>query len=173
MRSMIALGYGFQSPPKTLVANQRKYIQITDSEGKVLEEKHAKTSDDTIFLNGTLSSGIPLSMTLRGGKPFKDTPGLEWRIYGETGEIRVTASGPFLNIGYPDTKIQIHDFEKDTVEEVQVDKDEFDEGFGIPARNVGRLYKALADGKINCSFEDAVERHALLDAMYKENGIRA
>lgn len=40
-------------------------------------------------------------MTLRGGKPFKDTPGLEWRIYGETGEIRVTAGGHYFKSGTP------------------------------------------------------------------------
>lgn len=170
----IVLGYGFESGPKTLLANRRKTVQIVDGEGKVLETKD-KTSEDTIFLNGTLSSGIPISMTIRGGKPFKDTPGLDWRIYGSTGEIRVTASGPFLQVGYPDMKIQLNDFEKDTVEEVVPDKDEFDEEgtFGIPARNVGRLYKALGEGRVNCSFEDAVERHALIDKIYKENGIDA
>ncbi|CZR54084.1 related to dehydrogenases and related proteins [Phialocephala subalpina] len=172
------LGYGFESGPKTLLANRRKTVQIVDAEGTAIETKN-KTSDDTIFLNGTLTSGIPISMTLRGGKPFKDIPGLDWRIYGSTGEIRITASGPFLQIGYPDMKIQVHDFEKDTVEEVEVEKDKFDSEdggkgiFGLPARNVGRLYKSLAEGKVNCSFEDAVERHALIDGMYRENGIDA
>ncbi|KAF8846918.1 NAD-binding Rossmann fold oxidoreductase family protein [Acephala macrosclerotiorum] len=173
------LGYGFESGPKTLLANRRKTVQIVDGEGKVLETKN-KTSDDTIFLSGTLTTGIPLSMTLRGGKPFKNTPGLDWRIYGSTGEIRVSVSGPSLQIGYPDMKIQVHNFEKDEVEEVAPDRDEFDEEeeggkgkFGLPARNVGRLYKALYEGRVNCSFEDAVERHALLDGMYRENGIDA
>jgi predicted dehydrogenase len=112
-------------------------------------------------------------MTLRGGKPFKDTPGLEWRIYGETGEIRVTAGGPLLQIGYPDMKIQVHDFAKEAAEDVKIEADEFDtEKFGLPARNVGRLYKAFADGSINCTFEDAVERHRLIEQMYRENGIQ-
>ncbi|KUJ11056.1 oxidoreductase [Mollisia scopiformis] len=168
------LGYGFESPPKTLLANTRPIVKLVDGE-KVVDEKFSKDSDDTIFLAGTLSSGIPLSMTLRGGTPFKGTPGLDWRIYGETGEIRITSSGPFLNIGYPDMKIQIHDFEKDTVEDIPLEQDEFDEGgkYGLPARNVARVYKALGEGKNNCSFEDAVERHALLDGMYRENGIDA
>lgn len=166
------LGYGFQSPPKTLVAARRKFTKLIDSHGKVVNEKFPMTADDTVFLNGTLSSGIPLSFSLRGGKPFKGTPGLDWRIYGETGEIRVTASGPFLQVGYPDMKIQVYDFEKDVVEDIDVEKDEFDEKFASPARNVGRLYKDFAQGDNNCTFEDAVERHELIDAMYKENGFQ-
>lgn len=168
----LVLGYGFSSPPKSLLANQRKSLKLVDSSGKVVKENVPKDTDDTIFLTGTLSSGIPVSMTLRGGAPFKGTPGLDWRIYGEKGEIRVTASGPFLQIGYPDMKIEVHDFEKDTVEEVKLEKDEFD-SFGIPARNVARVYKELSEGRNNCTFEDAVERHRLLQGMYKENGIDA
>ncbi|KAG4439576.1 hypothetical protein IFR05_004924 [Cadophora sp. M221] len=170
-----ALGYGFTPAPKTLVTSRRTHQKILSSAGAVVEEKHPITSDDTIFLNGTLSTGIPLSLSLRGGKPFKDTPGLEWRIYGETGEIRITSSGPFLNVGYGDVKIAVFDFDAKEGEEVQVveaEKDEFDgEEWGTASRNVGRLYKELSEGRINCSFEDAVERHELIDGMYKENGI--
>jgi len=169
------LGYGFKPAPKTVLANRRPIVQLVDATGKVIDEKYPKDTEDTIFLSGTLPSGIPLSFTLRGGKPFKDMPGLEWRIYGETGEIRLTSSGPFLQIGYPDMKIQVHDFEKDTVEDVELDKDEFDEEgkYGLAARNVGRVYKEFAEGKSICTFEDAVERHALIDTIYKENGIEA
>lgn len=75
-------------------------------------------------------------------------------------------------------KIEVHDFEKDSVEVVEPERDEFDskegwkEEFGLPARNVGRLYKGLAGGEVNCSFEDAVERHRLIEGMYRENGIQ-
>ena len=170
--SDVVLGYGFESPPKTLLANRRPFVQLLGDDGNVLEDKHPKTADDTIFLIGTLSSGIPLSFTLRGGKAFKGTPGLEWRIYGEKGEIKVTASGPFLQIGYPDMKIEVHDVEKDVVEEIKIPEDEFDK-FGIPARNVARVYRGIEQGRSNCSFEDAVERHRLIDEMYRENGYQA
>jgi len=164
------LGYGFQEKPKSLLANRRKFQKLVDREGKVVNEKFEQTADDTAFLHGVLSSGVPLSFSLRGGKPFPSTPGLDWRIYGEKGEIRVTAAGPFLQIGYEDMKVQVHDFESDKVEEVQVDGGEFDK-FAHPARNVGRVYKELSEGSINCSFEDAVERHELIDGLYRENGI--
>jgi predicted dehydrogenase len=168
------LGYGFNPAPKTLVANRRKTQVLLGKDGKVINDKFEKTSDDTIFLNGYLTSGIPISYTLRGGIPFKDTPGLDWRIYGSTGEIRVTASGPFLQVGYPDLKIQVHDVEQGTVEEVKVKEDDVDvllKDYGLPSKNTGRVYKGLAEGRNNCSFEDAVERHAFIEGLYKENGI--
>lgn len=172
-----ALGYGFTPSPKTLVASRRTHQKVLSSTNALIKEFHPITSDDTIFLHGTISSGIPLSFSLRGGKPFPDTPGLEWRIYGETGEIRVTSSGPFLNIGYPDVKIAVFDFdleggEAKKVEVVEVKKDEFDgEEWGMQSRNVARLYKGLSEGEVNCSFEDAVQRHELIEGMYRENAI--
>lgn len=75
-------------------------------------------------------------------------------------------------------KVEVFDFETESVETVEVEKDEFDvpdreEGkvWGLPSRNVARVYKAFAEGSDNCTFEDAVERHALIEEMYKENGI--
>lgn len=50
------LGYGFEPAPKTLLAIRRKTVKLLDADGKVLEENHPKTADDTIFLNGFLSS---------------------------------------------------------------------------------------------------------------------
>jgi len=177
LKLKIVLGYDFSPSPKALLASRRSHQKVLSSSNELVKEKHAITSDDTIFLHGTLSNGIPLSFSLRGGKPFKDVPGLDWRIYGETGEIRITSSGPFLNIGYPDVKIAISDFGMDggdskDVVTVEVEKDEFDDdAWGIPSRNVARVYKELAEGRVNCSFEDAVERHELIDGMYKENEI--
>ena len=114
-------------------------------------------------------------MALRSGKPFKGTPGLDWRIHGNKGEIRVTASGPFLNTGYPDLKVEIHDFETDEVTQVQLPKDQWDAGgeneLPGPTRNVARLYEAIerGDWESLCSFEDAVERHRFIDELYKQN----
>jgi len=145
---------------------------LLSNDGKEIEEKHAKTADDTIFLQGTLASGIPLSFSLRGGKPFPGTPGMEWDIYGEKGAIKVTSPGPFLQIGFEGMKILVQDGEGDKAEEIEIPGDEFD-GYEHRARNVARVYKGLAAGEINCTFEDAVERHELIDGIYKDNGIEA
>jgi predicted dehydrogenase len=163
------LGYGF-AEPKAILQNRRPEVKLVDARGAVIEEKFAKTTDDTIFVSGILSTGIPVSMTLRAGKPFKGTPGLDWRIYGETGEIKVTAAGPFLQVGYPDMKIEVHDFEKDDVQEIVIEKDGWENLGGWGSANVARLYESLADGKINCTFEDAVKRHEFLEEINKLNG---
>ncbi|KAH8674623.1 oxidoreductase [Tricladium varicosporioides] len=172
------LGYGFQGQPKTLLANRRKTVKLTNADGKVIEENHPKDSDDTIFLHSTLASGIPLSMALRGGPPIPGTPGLDWRIYGSTGELRITASGPFLQIGYPDIKIEYHDHASNQVTSIPFEDLEENGDLGIPARNVAAVYRRLRERKEGkevegiCGFEDAVERHALLESMYAENGIK-
>jgi len=162
------LGYGFKTHHAQLV-NVRPEVKLLSSDGKLLKEKHAKTADDTIFFTGILESGVPLSMSLRGGEAFPNTPGLDWRIYGSTGEIRLTSTGPFLQIGYPNTKVEVYDNATKNVEEVTVDEGEFAQ-FPLHGRNVGRVYEAFAKGKEICTFEDAVQRHELLEKMYAENG---
>jgi len=59
---------------------------------------------------------------------------------------------------------------KDTVEVVEADKDEIDDLVGMAARNVGRVYREFNKGNINCTFEDAVQRHEFIEKLYKENG---
>lgn len=163
------LGYGFSSP-KALLENRQPLVTVVDGEGKVIKENFEKNADDTIFVSGVLSTGVPVSMTLRAGKPFKGTPGLDWRIYGQTGEIRITASGPFLQVGYPDMKIEVHHFKDDSLEVVDIPKDWLDELGGWGSANVGRVYEALEKGEINCTFEDAVARHEFIEEIYKQNG---
>jgi hypothetical protein len=68
----------------------------------------------------------------------------------------------------------VHDVEKGTVEEVGIEEDDVDnllEGYGIPSKNVGRIYKELSQERNVCSFEDAVERHEFIEGIYRENGI--
>jgi len=173
------LGYGF-SKPQSLLSNRRPLITLYSDDNKTVSKQHPKTAPDTIFFHGLISeSNIPVSMTLRGGPPMKGTPGLEWRIYGEKGEIRLTASGPFLQIGYEDMKIEVSDEENGTVEEVGfADLEEFEE-LGMPGRNVGRVYEGIWDvmreggegaGREGLTtFEDAVERHRLLEEFWKQN----
>jgi predicted dehydrogenase len=166
------LGYGFETGPKTIVANRRPTVKLLDNDEdkNVLDANFKKTADDTIFLTGTLrSSSIPLSFSLRGGAPFKGQPGLDWRIAGSEGELRITAAGPFLPVGHPDMKIELHDFASDALEEVKFEE-EFGE-LGLPARNVARVYRELKLGRNNCSFDDAVERHRLIKEIYRENGV--
>jgi predicted dehydrogenase len=152
----------------SIVANRRPVIKLLNKDGSVAVQNYHKTAEDTIMLHGQMSNDAPLSLTLRGGKPFKGTPGMDWRIYCEKGEIRATASGPFLQIGYPDMEVSVHDLEKDEVEIVKIERDEF-EDLPMPARNVAKVYEAIARGDegdgLLCDFQDAVERHRFLEMM--------
>ena len=154
-----------------MLANRRKFQKLIGTEGKVLEEKRAKTTQDTIFLNGTLSSGIPLSFSLRGGPPFPGQPGMDWTIHGEKGTIRITSPSPFVQIGFDGMKVELQEGEGEKVEVLEIGNDDF-ESYAYPARNVARVYETFAKGEINCTFEDAVERHVLIEALYRENGIQ-
>jgi len=130
-----------------------------------------RTTPDQIMLQGTLQSGAVLSIHQRGGTPFKDTPGLLWRIYGQTGEIQVTAAGSFLQVGYPGMEIRVYDFTSDSVEVVEWSVDEAAKNLPGPAQNVARLYEAFADGRTQdyADWGEALKRHKLLDELYKSS----
>lgn len=162
------LGYGFSSPPNSLLAVRRPTVKlISDKDGSIIDPSFPTETPDTIFFHGTLATAsIPLSMTLRGGPSFPGTPGLDWRILGTLGELRITASGPFIQIGYDDLTLDMCVDGK--VENVVIDEEDID---GIPHGNIGRVYRVLREGTEVCSFEDAVERHRLLEGMLRENGM--
>ena len=121
---------------------------------------------DLIILNGVLNSGASLSVTFRRGQPFKGSPGLQWQIYGETGEIQVTSSGPSLQALDSGIKIQIHDFATDQVEDAPWQWHHHE----LPpqARNIAALYEAFyqQQGGQYPTFEDAVSRHRQLEEMF-------
>ena len=180
----LAHGYGFKSP-NALLQTRRETCTLMNDDGTVDQKSIPKTADDTIFVTGILSTSVPVSLNLLGGDPFPGTNGLEWLIYGETGTIRVTAPGTFLQIGYPEMKIELHEFATNSLNVIKIPQDEFDHNAPKPGSvdfpynpamadfaslNMGKLYKLLATGASNCSFEDAVERHEFLEELYKQNG---
>lgn len=118
-------------------------------------------------------------MTLRGGPPFPGVPGVDWHIYGSKGEIRFTAPAPLIQMGSAGVKIEVQNGEGGDVETVEVERDAFDDlaagekagHFALAACNVGRLYAALKEGKLTSTFEDAVERHELIEGIQSANGL--
>ncbi|KAH8820301.1 NAD-binding Rossmann fold oxidoreductase family protein [Xylogone sp. PMI_703] len=167
-----ALGSSFESF-NSLLANRHPFVRVLDDCGEVLDSHYPKTAPDHIMVHGVLAnSKIPLSISFRGGDIFKGTPGLIWSIYGEKGEIRVTASTPHLHVIPGDQNIEIWDMNENTVEEVEILKDEIDtKGFHPTMRNVARIYEQFARGESNCTFEDAVERQRFIEEMLRQNGI--
>ncbi|KAL5001382.1 hypothetical protein BDV10DRAFT_182615 [Aspergillus recurvatus] len=154
---------------QSLLANQRPLVKIVRADGSVLEETAKKTAPDHIMIQGTLASGAVFSATVRGGSPFKGTPGLVWSIYGEKGEIRVLGPNAFIEL-VGTTSIELHDFDNDVVERIEFKKGEFAE-FGPLNRNLARLYDAIAAGdkSLLCDFEGAVKRHEFIEEVYSQN----
>ena len=136
---------------------------------KVITKSAPNTVPDQIMLHGTVPpSGAPVTIHYRGGKPFPGTPGIEWRIQGDIGEIRLTSPSWSLNIGRPDTKIELFDVETGEVEvEVVVpERDQWDE-LPVPAQNIARMYEAFRKGEWFPDFEWAVRRHAMIEEMWR------
>jgi predicted dehydrogenase len=138
----------------------------SDPSRKVVRTVKRETHDQ-VLLQGHLESGAVLSYHLHGGKAIGPGEGLDWRILGDRGELSVTASGTWLQCGYPDSKIRLFDNRADTIEQVPIPEDEWN-SLPIPAQNVARLYEAFADGRKG-EFPDwnaAVRRHKLIDEIY-------
>jgi predicted dehydrogenase len=152
----------------SFIANQRPETRIIDRKTNAVVETVIKNTPDQFLIQGTLQSGALLSFHLRGGKPFPTGPQFLWRIYGEKGEIEVTAPMAYLNVGSDDTKVLLHDQLTGQVETIEVEKDEWDE-LPQPAKNIARLYEAIRKGESEgvADFESTVQRHALIEEMYK------
>jgi hypothetical protein len=55
---------------------------------------------------------------MRGEPGFKGSPTLDWRIHGETSEIKVSCMGLALQMGGRQGKIDIFDYASNQVEQV-------------------------------------------------------
>lgn len=154
-----------------LLSIQRPTVDIVRSDGSKVETIK-RTSHDQIIVHGHLASGAVLSAHHRGGKPFKDEPGLNWSIYEEKGEIYVTADGPFLQLGYPKMVIRVHDAGSDEVETIDwASSAGPEEKLPSTSRDVARMYEAWADDKPGSylDMQQCIVRHKMLDKIYKSS----
>jgi predicted dehydrogenase len=154
---------------QSLLSNQRPVVKIVKADGSVAKENAEKTNPDHFIIQGSLKSGAVLSAMIRGGAPFKGSPGLEWSIYGEKGEIRITGPSAFIEI-FGTNSIQLHDFATDQIEEVALQNGAFAK-MGPINRNLARVYEAIAAGDKTtlCDFESAVKRHQFIEEVYSQN----
>jgi predicted dehydrogenase len=131
-----------------------------------------RDAPDHVYFQGILAkSAAPLSIHIRSGRAFPDTPNLTWHILGTKGEIRVTSMAA-LNVGLDSEKIELFDHEKNSVEVVDVGYAEEVNDLPIYAKNVGALYELYAKGGDEqglADFEKAVELHKIIDAMEKSS----
>ncbi|EAW21044.1 uncharacterized protein NFIA_062050 [Aspergillus fischeri NRRL 181] len=134
--------------------------------GKVLEKAVRNTVPDQILIHGTAESDAFVTINLYAGKEMPGLPRLDWRIQGEKGWLRVTSPMGFLNVGTPETKLELYRTDTAQVEEVKVDEDEWD-SLPIPAQNIARLYEAYRKEEWYPTFDWALRRHELIDGMWK------
>jgi hypothetical protein len=120
-------------------------------------------------VTGALESGAYLSTYLRRGPGFKGTPGLDWRILGEKGEIRFTSSSLLFVAFEAQSQIEVQSFADNSVEKVEFGT-HYDQLAPYSARNVAAVYDAFADGdtKGYWSGEDALKLHKELDQVWGE-----
>lgn len=162
------------------------HFQLQRPEGKVFDPatKDALPSvksdvPDFIIATATLPESpiVQKDATLlyryRRGQPFPGDPQLVWTINGEKGEIRIISQDAValsvLAGGARKPTIEVHDFESNNVENVEWNYQDWQEELGLPnpARNVGSLYEAFAEGKGKGypTFDDALRRHEQLEEM--------
>ena len=136
------------------------------SDGTILETVVTDVANHRM-LQGILSSGAPLSVTFRRGPPFKGTPGFIWSVYGEKGEIRITAAAPASQADDDETIIAVHSFDQEDVEVIACDRSVKD----LPesARNLAAMYEAFATKETRKypDFGHAVLRHRQIEEMIK------
>jgi hypothetical protein len=185
---------GDMSEHKSLLVNNYPTVTIYDPlTGKVVDNARPNDVPNQVVLNAVLSSGTVLTYKLHGKPAFNPEskvkasgekhkiPSLEWTIFGSGGQIRITSFDSMcntwsLNYGPDLLKVEIYDAKADTLTQLPTVEDEFSR-LPAPARNVARLYEALAKAKAGHEdswypdFEYGVKKHELIDAMYKENGL--
>ena len=133
---------------------QRPNLKLLGADGGV--NRAIKTDvPDLISVHGTLNTekgvavpGATLAASFRLGQPFKGEPGFVWYIVGETGELRVTAPGPYLmsgdSYGGP-ISIQHHNYATDEVRDLGWDWPEWQKELGLRARSVAEVYERYAE----------------------------
>ena len=152
----------FSSLQATLAVNQNE-SSVVDSEGKEIR-KIKKTSHDMMAVQGSLINGGVASIVYQGGS---STTGKDfyWEINGTEGSL--VLEGPVGHVQMFEPSLKFVSSKKDAkLEAVEVNEQCKDFTY-----NVGSAYNAfvgVGDGNLT-TFEDAVVRHRMIDAIYKSN----
>ncbi|MCJ1390860.1 hypothetical protein MMC18_003721 [Xylographa bjoerkii] len=155
---------------------QRPDVQIQNPATKAIIETVKSDVPDLVIVTGTLKEsrisqeGATLLIRFRRGQPFPGEPPLVWTINGEKGEIRLLSPGGTALQATANTKpvvLEVHDFETDSIQQVEWDWADWQKELPMAAMNVGGLYEAFADGDPSQypTFEDALKRHEQLDSI--------
>jgi predicted dehydrogenase len=153
---------GEVSSVSSLLANRRRTTVLADT-GEALP----LTAQDQVAFTATLASGAVLSAHYRGG--MSAGTGLLWEINGTRGDLRVT--GAYGHMQIADLTVYGASGEQTTLQPLVIPDSYYHTAFRAgPPLNVAEAYVRLArdfqDNTNTCpSFDDAVRRHRLIDAM--------
>ncbi|KAF4832384.1 Galactose/lactose metabolism regulatory protein GAL80 [Colletotrichum tropicale] len=156
---------------------QRPDVKIKDAKTGEIVETVRSNVPDLVIAAGTLpasdivSEGATLHLRYRKGQAFKGDAPLVWTINGEKGEIKLTSNVSTALQAFADPKdirIEVHDFEKDEVDEVTWGWGDWESELPFPSRSIGAVYEAHAQGepKDIATFEDALKRHQQLEEIF-------
>ncbi|KAF2259326.1 NAD(P)-binding protein [Lojkania enalia] len=156
------------------LANNQPEITIIDDAGKELR-KTTKTAHDYVSLAGTLVNGGVLDVTFASG-PSRTGRNFFWEINGTEGSLVLTSKDGMIMIFEP--SVRFFD-SKGNEEDIELEAPEVPSDFANAGFNVGRAWDAwagygLEKGTSVTTFEDAVLRHKMIDAIYRsaEKGTR-
>jgi predicted dehydrogenase len=134
-----------------------------------------RETPDHIFVQALLpKDNIPISITVRGGRRWKDAPSLVWQILGTDGMIQLT-SPPSHALDLGQSKVELYTNATDTVETISVQfADSVKDLPSTMAQNIGLLYEQFATEKGNSfvDFEEALKVHHLIDAIERSSEAR-
>ncbi|KEF62725.1 uncharacterized protein A1O9_00698 [Exophiala aquamarina CBS 119918] len=147
------------------LANSQPSVPVTDAAGKVLRTAD-KTSHDWMSVSGTLVGGGVATTVYHAGSSPRGA-NFYWEINGTKGTLVLEGPVGHVQMFHPTLKILRAGEKAAKLEDVQVDaspKPDF-------SFNVGKAWDAFlghGDGHVT-SFEDALVRHRMIDAIYRSN----
>ena len=145
----------FESVTAT-IHNSRKTIEVRDEKGNKTRDVPL-TSHDQMSVSGVLASGAYASIHFRGGS-YKGT-NLLWEVEGTHGELQVKGPMGHLQMSFPKLYAS---FDGGDLQEIPINDEQ------ATHVNVGRAYDEFAkEGGQYPTWEDAVIRHRMIEAIYK------
>lgn len=157
---------------KSTLQIQRPNVPIENRQTKEIMETVKSDVPDLVIATGTLRAspiaqeGATLYLRLRRGQPFLGEDPLVWTINGEKGEIRLSSPGGTALQATAYNKpvaIEVHDHETDSVQRIEWDWLDWQQGISVIGRNTGTLYENYVNGDAYPTFEDALKLHEKLE----------
>ena len=160
-------------PSSVKVKNQlqRPDIRVRDPSTNTIVDHIKSDVPDLVSFHGAIVPAsrsvddATLSFSFRRGQPFPGTRSLTWTINCEHGEVRLSSPSS-LSAEDKTVTIQVHSFDDDKVEDVDIDWSDAQDEIPLMARSVRNCLYAFADGRAEgdgwVSIEDAANHSRLI-----------